>query len=225
MKIRASLLIWGLMGLFILGFMALRMTSSDRASSENAEALPVLGQVPDFSLTERSGKTVSGADLRGKLYVADFIFTSCSSVCPMMTMKMSGLEASLRDLSDLRFVSFTVDPVRDTPAKLKAYAAIYTKEENKWFFLTGPKAEIYRLSNGGFKLSALDLPANQVTPGEDALVHSERFVLVDREGQIRGYYSGTDSRSLETLKEDIRDLVKNPSNRQDAKTPKTKGPS
>ena len=170
--------------------------------------MAVLGQVPAFSLTERSGKTLTLENLRGKVWVADFIFTNCSSICPMMTMRMARLAESLKSEPELRFVSFTVDPVRDTPSKLRTYASIYTKETEHWFFLTGDKKALYKLSQEGFHLTALDRPLAELTPGEDRLVHSERFVLVDGEGRIRSYYSGTDLGSIATLIEVIQHLLR-----------------
>jgi protein SCO1/2 len=150
---------------------------------------PIIKELPDFSLTERAGGTVTRADLLGKIWVADFIFTTCKGPCPLMTTRMSQVQAKLtaEAFPDLRFVSITVDPETDTPEALSKYADNYGAEKERWLFLTGAKAAIYALvGKDGFLL-----PVGE-SPDEPGLItHSVKFALVDKEGRIRAYFDGT----------------------------------
>jgi protein SCO1/2 len=158
---------------------------------------PRMGALPDFRLTERSGRPLSLADLRGRPWVADFIFTQCAGACPAMTARMARLR---RDLStDVAFVSFTVDPAHDTPEVLARYAATFRADES-WHFLTGAQKDLYDLSVGGFKLAAMEVPpADKAAGGDGPFLHSSKFVLVDAQGVIRGYYDSTDEQALRAL--------------------------
>lgn len=159
--------------------------------------LAVFGQAPDFSLTERSGQAFSRSDLAGKPWIADFIFTSCAGQCPLMSLQMARLQREFGSESGFQFVSFTVDPERDTPEVLAQYADHYGAEKERWFFLTGPKPEIDRITKGFF-LSPADQPA----------MHSIRFVLIDRQGRMRGYYDSSDPPSTKQLVHDAKILLK-----------------
>jgi cytochrome oxidase Cu insertion factor (SCO1/SenC/PrrC family) len=161
----------------------------------------VYGIVPEFSLLESSGRTVTLHDLEGKVWVADFVFTNCAGTCPMMTGKMRKLQDVLPQ--EIRMVSFSVDPTRDTPQALSAYAKSFGADNQRWWFLTGDQPTLYKLSTEGFKL-ALDN-----TRGTDAepITHSTRFVLVDAHGAIRGYYGGTDDADLTRLTNDAKKLL------------------
>jgi protein SCO1/2 len=158
---------------------------------------PRLGALPAFRLTERSGRPLSLSDLRGRPWVADFIFTQCAGACPAMTARMARLR---RDLpAGVSLVSFTVDPARDTPEALARYAAAFHADES-WHFLTGPQKDLYDLSVGGFKLAAMEVPAGEQAAGGDGpFLHSSKFVLVDGEGVIRGYYDSTDEQAMRAL--------------------------
>jgi protein SCO1/2 len=160
-------------------------------------APPRLGALPAFQLTERSGRPLSLADLRGRPWVADFIFTQCGGACPAMTARMARLRREVP--ADVPFVSFTVDPAHDTPEVLSRYAATFRADES-WRFVTGGQKELYELSVGGFKLAAMEVPAGERAAGGDGpFLHSSKFVLVDAEGVIRGYYDSTDEEALRTL--------------------------
>jgi cytochrome oxidase Cu insertion factor (SCO1/SenC/PrrC family) len=143
--------------------------------------------VPDFSLTERTGKTITREDLKGKVWVASFVFTRCSGPCPAVTATVARLQAELADEPNVRFVTFTVDPERDDPAELTKYAERYRADGERWLFLTGPEASVHSLMNEGFKI-AVSKKADGA-PG-DEFDHSTRLVLVDQQGRIRGYYDG-----------------------------------
>jgi protein SCO1/2 len=170
------------------------------ACSPPAE-LPVLGNVPEFELTERSARTVTRAELDGKVWIADFIFTKCSTSCPDMTGAMRRLQEKLP--VEIRFVSFSVDPARDTPEVLTGYAAKNGADPDRWLFLTGDKSALYGLSKKGFKLAVDD---QNGTPSEP-VTHSSRFVLVDRNGQIRGYYGIEDADAMTRLTADASRLL------------------
>ena len=167
------------------------------------EPLPVYSEVPAFNLTERSGSAVTDQDLKGRVWVADFIFTSCRGPCPLMSQHMAKLQDSLAD-RDVQLVSFTVDPERDTPEKLAEYAKRYGAEGDRWLFLTGDKTELYRMIEKGFLLAVSDgavQPGGE--PGPGIITHSVKFVLIDEHNQIRGYYSGDDADVVETILPDI----------------------
>ena len=152
---------------------------------------PVLGAFPDFTLTDQNGRSVRAADLRGHAWVADFIFTRCPSICPLLTEKMAGLAANPK-AKDLRFVSFSVDPSYDTPAVLSAYAAAHHAD---WTFLTGPIATIDAVAAG----AKLALERDPAKPAPTAILHGTHFVLIDADGQIRGYTDSSDDDALARL--------------------------
>jgi protein SCO1 len=181
----------------VLGLLAVACTPN----RSTIEVIPDYGRVPEFSLTESSGRTVSLKDLHGKVWVADFIFTSCAGTCPMMSGQMRKMQDALP--REIQMVSFTVDPARDTPAVLDGYAKKYGADPQRWMFLTGDRQSLYDLSIKGFKLALDDTQGTEAEP----ITHSSRFVLVDRNGQIRGYYSGTEEADLKRLADDVRKLL------------------
>lgn len=177
-----------------------RTTLPKAHSSEPVDAGELAEAVPNFSLTERSGKRISLRDLRGKVWVVDFIFTRCPGPCPAMSRKFAQLQRAFRKLDDVRLVSITVDPEHDTPEVLSKYADSYGADPERWLFLTGEKQTIVDLAVEGFKISA----------GNDPGLHGTHFVLVDRQGRIHGFYRSSDAEALEQLRRDVRELVKEP---------------
>lgn len=161
---------------------------------QSTDDLNQYGAVPAFSLTDRSGDTVGLEQLRGKIWVADFIYTTCTDTCPLQTAMMAKLQQEYAQKSDIQFVSFTVDPERDTPDVLKTYASKHQADPARWYFLTGQRERIVRLIQDGFHLAVATAPVTGDMGG--MIAHSPRFVLVDRQGRIRGYY---DSRELEAF--------------------------
>lgn len=155
------------------------------------------GKAPEFSFTERSGQPFPKENLLGKPWIADFIFTSCAGQCPLMSLQMKKFQTLFPSETGFRFVSFTVDPDRDTPEVLAQYADRYEAEKERWFFLTAPKEESNRVLKEFF-----------LSPVEQPAMHSVRFVLVDREGQIRGYYDSSDPGSINQLIYDAKVLLK-----------------
>lgn len=146
-----------------------------------------LGTVGDFALTERSGRTVSKSDLLGKIWIASFEFTRCTQGCPQISATMQRLQTELARFPDIRLVTFTVDPEHDRPEELREYAKHYHADEQRWLFLTGEEKTIYDLLEKSFHL-----PAQKNTSGDssNAVAHSLKLVLVDRQGHIRGYFDG-----------------------------------
>lgn len=155
------------------------------------DAIDDQGPVGSFALTERHGLGVSDVDLRGKVWVASFVFTRCTGPCPQVTGTMARLqsELNLAGEEDLRLVTFTVDPERDQPKELQEYAERFQAHKERWLFLTGKKEQIHELILEGFKLSVAEKPKDDPTPGDD-FAHSTRLVLVDRRGHIRGTFHG-----------------------------------
>ena len=181
----------------------------DTAGRIAPSGVRVMSQLPPFALTNESGEPFGTSALRGKVWVADFIFTRCESICPMMTAQMKNLQTELSGdpaWEDLRLVSFSVDPEYDTPEVLAEYAADHGADESHWRFLTGTRAAIRDLSRRGFKLPVDDNPGDAAMP----IVHSQQFVLVDRAGRIRGYYDSLDSERRAALVEDLAKVAAEP---------------
>jgi protein SCO1/2 len=146
--------------------------------------------LPAFTLVNERGASFGSADLRGRIWVSDFVFTSCPTVCPKLTRRMAEIQDRTRDLGDsLQLVTFTVDPETDTPERLAAYAATYHADPRRWTFLSGPLSEIEPMVIKGFKQA---MGKQETAPGLFSIFHGERLVLVDAEGMIRGYYEAND---------------------------------
>jgi cytochrome oxidase Cu insertion factor (SCO1/SenC/PrrC family) len=197
---------------------ALLASRGDRGPA-SADALGFFGEAPDFSLTERSGRRVTRADLLGKVWIANFIYTQCAETCPLQSARLARLQAEFAGEEALRLVSITVDPERDTPAVLARYAERYRADPVRWLFLTGDKRAIYRLAQEGFRLGVVDpddqargrAPGRWVAPtaarashGSNGLIlPSPRLVLVDRQARIRAYHRPDDEESLERLRQNL----------------------
>ena len=190
---------------------AISGTNSERL----LEGLKDYGAVPDFTFTERSGRKVGLADLKGKVWVAQFFYTHCTDICPLTVPQMGLFHLEYLNDPDfrsaVRFVSITVDPERDTPPVLRNYAEHFSADPDLWLFLTGDKAATVRLAQEGFKLG-IGEEANppdvvKKTGEEKELFHSNRLILIDRKAQIRGYYSGIDAEAMVRLRRDLKTLL------------------
>jgi protein SCO1/2 len=156
-----------------------------------------LGEVPQFTLISETGQPFDSHSLDGHIWVADFIYTTCDGPCPMMSTQMRRVqEQTAAEYSDVRFVSFTVDPAHDSPEVLAAYAKHYNRDPNRWFFLTGEQKLLNAVSLDAFKLNSVD----------GSMTHSTRFALVDRQRRIRGYYITGEDGFMPRLMHDIRQL-------------------
>ena len=159
-------------------------------------ALPDLGRLPAFSLTDERGRPFGRDDLLGKVWVADFVFTSCSDACPRLMQRMRLLQDRLDPLGGVGLLSISVDPERDTPEKLRAYGEAYGARGDQWRFLTGSPTEVQRTVVKGFKMAMAKVPAqDQARESDDELraqafdiMHGDRMVLVDSDAHIRGYF-------------------------------------
>jgi protein SCO1 len=158
--------------------------------------------IPPFLFTDQYGKPYGSDSLKGKIYVADFFFTSCPNICPVMTKNLVKVQEKFKNDKDFRIVSFTLDPKRDSAAKLKRYADKYKINTYQWHFLTGPKEQIIEVIGEKGYLAAKPIE------GEDPnqLKHSKFVVLVDKEGHIRGSYDGTNEDEIQRLVEDAHTL-------------------
>ena len=192
MKPKSILLIAGILALLgMLSFAALMLYEPPQPPP------PVLGTAPSFNLTGEDAQVFSSADLDGKLWVVDFFFTTCPGPCPKMSAHMKQLNTRFSKHEDVVLLSITVDPVRDTPDALMRYGKRLEADFNNWHFLTGAAETIHDLSVSGFKIG----------DPEELIRHSTKFVLVDRSGQIRGYFEGTDGKEIAELEKTIKRLL------------------
>jgi protein SCO1/2 len=171
------------------------------AGCEPVAEVPAWGALPDFSLINQGAEPYGTAQLEGRPWVANFIFTKCPSRCPMLTREMSRLQTELhgRGWDDVMLVSISVDPANDTPEALTAYAAKHGAELDGWQFLTGTRDGIWSLSVDGFKLPVQEIEDTSAGP----ILHSNRFVLADGRHQIRGYYDAFDADDRAKLLRDL----------------------
>jgi protein SCO1/2 len=207
--------LWGLLVLALVGLAAATLLFGRQArlvggvqggtgpKVAGANVLADYGTVPNFALVSQTGDTVRLADLHGQIWIADFIFTHCSSSCPMMSARMAKLATLLDPSWGVRLVSITVDPDRDTPAQLADYARVYSADPKHWLFLTGDKQQIRHLVKEGFHLAVDDASPEDAAKGAEPVLHSTRFVLVDGEGVLRAYYGALEEETLKTLARDI----------------------
>jgi protein SCO1 len=167
------------------------------AACSRRAPLDVFGDIPQFELTAQNGQPFHSQDLAGKIWVADFIYTTCPGPCPRMTSQMREVQDALLQVPDVRLVSFTIDPANDTPPVLADYAKTHGAKSSVWYFLTGSAATIQMLDRDGFKLGNI----------EGTLEHSTRFVLVDGRGRIRGYYDTSEAASIAKVIADAKALA------------------
>jgi protein SCO1 len=174
-----------------------------KASQPTGASLTALWQVPAFSLIERDGRSVTREDLLGKVWIADFFYTSCPGPCPMLSSRLSELHKTTKAMKGVALVSISTDPIKDTPEVLKQYATRFGADE-KWLFLTGEKAAIFKLANQGFKLSVTDEGGTASEP----VTHSTKLALVDRNGMVRAFYDALKPDDAEKILRDIGTLLK-----------------
>ena len=213
---------WAWLGTSVAGIAAwLRSSDKNRGS---LETLSVYGEVPDFALTERSGRRVTRADLLSKVWIANFIYTQCKETCPLQSAKLARLQSEFSGEQDFRLVSITVDPERDTAAVLSRYAERYAADAIRWLFLTGDKRAIYHLAKEGFHLAVVDpddqaragglfallgpAPAHATHGSKGLVIHSSLLVLVDQQARIRAYHRPDDEPSLERLRQNVRIVLR-----------------
>ncbi len=162
--------------------------------------------VPGFRLTNQDGGITDSTTVKGKIHVAAFFFTRCGTICPKIASELTRVQDIFRENADIVFLSYSVDPEHDKPAQLKEYAKRYGAIPGKWYFLTGDKAQIYTLAQRGYFLPVVDHGVTYGKPDE-TFIHSEKLVLVDKAGHIRGFYDGTDKNDVDRLILEMRVLL------------------
>ena len=196
-KLDKSTLVWVALGVIIIAIAGINLWSVFDTKPEALTETAAVS-VPDFSLTNQQGEPLGLSDMAGKIWVADFIFTNCPTICPAMTQEMARLQSEF--VADpVYFVSFSVDPERDTPRVLSRYAAAYGADDRRWHFLTGDKAKIYQLAEQGFSLAAGHKGSE--------ILHSPRFVLVKADGNIHDFYDSRSGPAMLRLRRDVKALL------------------
>lgn len=176
------------------------MTAWALISSQEERRLDVLGTLPTFELINENKESFTLDNLLGRISVANFIFTSCQGTCPLLTRQMKNVADWMKsqDEGTYQIVSISVDSKRDTPERLHAYKKTYGIESEDWHFLTGNDAALKALVLDGFKISFQEVADMKEEPSLFDIVHGEKFVVIDRQGQIRGYFSA-DRRGIQQL--------------------------
>ncbi len=182
----------------------------NRDAIPSTPSLPELGYLPEFTGLDQEGKPFRLLDQRGEVLIAKFIFSTCPGPCFRMTQEMHGIQEELEASEPIRLLSFTVDPEYDRPPILKAYGERMGVDFSRWTLVTGEKDEVYNLVQNGFKLPLAEVPEGEVIPEDGPIVHSSRFVLVDRAGVIRGYYDGFNAEQKAELIKAARHLANSP---------------
>ena len=210
LKKRTNILIIGITAIaFILFVIYVYLPYADKQDAKNkfTDAVQAshllrepLGKIPAFNFTDQKGKNFSDKDLEGKVFVADFIYTSCESSCPMLSSNLTVVQNAIPKSEPFRIVSYSLDPERDSVPRLRAFADKYQAVDSIWFFLTGPRDEIYTLGSDGFMQSVIN---NQ----DSVINHSQKLILVDKNSMIRGFYNGMDSVELQLLIRDVNFLL------------------
>lgn len=154
--------------------------------------------IQNFQFTDQDGKTVTQATFNGSIYVTDFFFTTCHSICPIMSNQMERVYMKYKGNPEVKFLSHTVDPEIDTVEQLKAYAIKHNADAKQWMFVTGDKKALYDIARTGYLLNA-----EQGDGGPDDFIHTQNFALIDMDKRIRGFYDGTDSTDIANLMKDI----------------------
>jgi protein SCO1/2 len=190
---RSRALLLGLLAALALG-----------CTKKTAKDVPVLGALPEFSLLDQNEQAFSRGTMLGDIWVSAFVFTHCNSTCPRLTAHMKGLHARLSDVQSANFLSVSVDPRNDTPEVIKAYMTKNELDERNWRFVTGDEEAIRQVVVEGFKVPIGDEDSRAA--GADEIMHSNSFVLVDQEAQVRGYYRANND-GIADLERDLRALA------------------
>jgi protein SCO1 len=185
---RIEWLVWMGLALIVLTVLLALLFAAIKLQRSLGKQLPVIGPVAEFTLTNQNGQAVTLNDLRGRVWVADVIFTRCAGPCPIMTRQMKELQQALPSRSTAKLVTLTTDPNYDTPSVMQAYAARFGAEPDRWLFLTGSKTEIAKLAVESLKLSAVEKKPEERASATDLFIHSTIFVVVDRSARLRGIF-------------------------------------
>jgi protein SCO1/2 len=167
--------------------------------------LPVLNYVQNFSFTDQNGKQLTQKNVEGKVYVAEYFFTTCKGICPKMNANMKTVYDKFKNESDFAIISHTCMPETDSVPLMKAYSQKMGADSSNWHFVTGSKDSLYKMARESY---LLDNEKNNSLNIKDQFIHTQFFALVDKEGRLRGVYDGLKNDELEKLSKDIKDLLK-----------------
>jgi protein SCO1 len=168
-------------------------------------ALPVLNRVQEFSFLDQNGDRITNKDVDGKVYIAEFFFTTCPGICPKMNTNLRPFYEKYKNEPDFLILSHTVNPSTDTVARLKKYADSLGVDASHWIFLTGKKDSLYQAARMSY---LLDDPKNNISPLEEQFIHTQFFALVDKKGQVRSIFDGLKKDELEEMNKEIAELLK-----------------
>lgn len=171
--------------------------------AKNGKTDTIFHTIPGFSFTDQDGNTVTEKNFENAVYVTDFFFTTCHSICPIMSTQMERVTRKFKGNDEVKFLSHTVDPEIDTVEQLKRYAIKHNADSKQWMMVTGEKTKLYEIARQGYLLDA-----QEGNGGPDDFIHTQNFALIDKEKRIRGYYDGTDSLEIDQLMKDIDLLLK-----------------
>jgi len=191
----------GIFGVLLAGFYIALMATTDFAK----EKLPVLSTVRPFSFQRQDGELISEKNIPGKVYIAEYFFTTCKGICPKMNKNMKAVYEELKKEPDFMILSHTVDPETDSVARLKHYADSMGASIQNWWFLTGTKESLYKAARESYMLDNQDNSSKNIS---DQFIHTQFFALVDRNGQVRGIYDGLKQDEIQQLIVDTRLLLK-----------------
>lgn len=175
---------------------ALCLTSCGEKASDSGVIVGEFREVADFAFTNQLGESLDRSDLKGKIWIANFIFTSCAAECLVLTSRLAELQMQFKDFEDVAFVSFSVDPQTDTPERLRIYSDRWHADSERWQFLTGDSSEIDSLVLNSFLLPVTRNPIEAGKLLSESLIHTDRLAIVDRNGKVRAYVSGLSSGSV-----------------------------
>lgn len=194
----------------LLGIAFLAYYYKTSKEQENVSALPIIGndqnhRIGNFSFINQEGKVITQDDIKNKIVVAEYFFTTCTGICPKMNENLAKVYNKFKGNPNVVFLSHTVDPVKDTAPAMKAYAAHFDAQPEQWMFLTGDKKELYEMARYSYLISADDDTAG-ISVDQD-FIHDKHYVLVDNYGRIRGMYDGLDDAAIVKLIDDIKTLL------------------
>lgn len=163
-------------------------------------------KIGDFSFTDQNNRAFGLKDVQGKVFVAEYFFTNCGTICPKMTAQMERVQQRFRGNKDFEILSFTVDPANDTVERMAEYARMHKADNSQWHFLTGKQADLYRVARRSFFVLKPAETVNQGDVGSD-FIHTNNFVLIDQQRRIRGYYDGTSEKDVDRMMKDVERLL------------------
>jgi protein SCO1 len=200
--------VWSALVFTMVVIAAAFVLSEIRKRQSPEAALPLSYSLPDFTLTNQFGQTVSLSDLRGQVWIADIIFTRCGGPCPLMTKRMSELQRAWPKEAPVKLVTLTTDPEYDKPSVLKQYSERFGAEPGRWHFLTGTKQQIGHVAIDGMKLIATEKKQSERENDRDLFVHSTLFVIVDQQGRVRSSFEYDDPAMVKKVTTAVKKLMR-----------------